>query len=164
MLLSSMMLGVGWAWLGDSSPVAVTGVIWGLWHIQDGARTRLAVGAVSGPVPAADLGSACARSMRRGSWLLRESVPSAQRGRKQNQPVSLRSGLEVPECHFAVFYWPKPSHGQPRCKAMGNSSASYNARSEMYEWGGEELLGPPLDTSCHLITLRIKWKIFALAY
>lgn len=39
-----------------------------------------------------------------------------------------------------------------------------NARSEMYEWGGEELLGPPLDTSCHLITLRIKWKIFALAY
>ena len=30
MLLSATILGVGWAWLGGSSPLAITGVIWGL--------------------------------------------------------------------------------------------------------------------------------------
>ena len=35
-------------------------------------------------------------SMKCDRWVLRESAPSAQRGRKQNQPFFMRSGIKKP--------------------------------------------------------------------
>lgn len=51
--------------------------------IQGGSLSQLAVGTVSWSVVAANLGSSCGLSMKCDSWVLRESAPSAQRGRKQ---------------------------------------------------------------------------------